>query len=304
MVDTPIPVVRLVPGRVEAVSGSTLGVNVGGTYPPVWWPAGYIPAAGDSVKVLMVDGTAVVHSPVVATERPLTGTVAGTASGGLVPVSTTAGTLQCRYVGTAPSSGALVRLDWQATAPWIWPSAAAATPTPPPDQGGGPTPPPVDQNGVLSVTALDSATWNTQYRNWTGQNGLNLTQGSWGAANYTGAWWYGTAPQQVAGRTVTRFQVRLGARRHIGSYNSPLALQVYRTTDLTRPGGDTNRVEGPTVITLAPDAGPAWVDLPVSMGQAIADSGGGLAIAGGSYGGVAGIGEDPASGQLFYDWKA
>src|SRR6185312_16829432 len=114
--DTPIPVVRLVPGVVEASAGAASGyplvVNVAGSYPPVWWPAGYIPTAGDAVKVLMVDGVAVVHSPVVATQRPLTGTVAGTAAGGTVPVTTVVGVLQCRYVGTPPAAGVLVRLDW------------------------------------------------------------------------------------------------------------------------------------------------------------------------------------------------
>lgn len=308
--DTTTPVVRLVPGVVQAEPGATgsypLAVNVGGTFPPVWWPAGYIPTLGDAVKVLLVDGIAVVHSPVTATQRPLTGTVQGTASNGQVPVTTAAGVLQCRFVGTAPAVGTLVRLDWQATTPWVWPSVAAPV-VPPgtgPPSGGGPTPPPTATTGALSVVALDSATWNARYSNWTGQNGLDLTQGTWSGTAYTGAWWYGSAPTQLAGRTITRFQIRLGGRRRIGNYNAALGLQLFITSDLSRPAGDTTRIVGPHVITLAPGQGPGWVDLPTSWGLHLATNGGGLAIAGGDYGGVVGIGGDPASGQLFFDWRA
>lgn len=302
MADTPIPVVRLVPGVVQGTAEG-LGVNVGGTFPPVWWPAGYIPTVGDAVKVLMVDGTAVVHSPVIVGQRPLTGTVAGTAVDGLVPVTTTAGTLQCRYTGTAPAVGVLVRLDWQSTTPWVWPSAASS-PTPPPDGGGGggggPTPPPNITTGTLSVASNDSGSWSAQ--GWSSFHASNLTQGSY-SGTYTGAWFYGAAPTQVKGSTITGFRVRLGARRRIGSYNANLGLNVYLTDDAIRPSGDTGRVAGPVTVTLPPNAGPQWLELPAAWGQAIADGQGGLGIAGGSYGGVTGVGVDPASGQIQLDWR-
>src|SRR3954462_14381806 len=96
-----------------------LGGNVNGPNPPVWWAAGYIPAAGDAVKVLMVDGTALVHGPVITDARPLTG-VAGTAAGGLVPITVGSSVYQARYTGAAPVVGSLVRLDWQGTQPWAW----------------------------------------------------------------------------------------------------------------------------------------------------------------------------------------
>lgn len=300
MGDTPTPVVRLVPGVVVAGTTGGLAVNVNGATPPVWWPAGYIPTVGDAVKVLMVDGTAVVHSPVVTTQRPLTGTVAGTPSAGTVPVDTTGGTLLCRFVGTAPAVGALVRLDWQATSPWIWPNAAASTPEGPGGGGEVPIPPPVTETGTLSVTALDSGSWSVQ--GWSSFHGTNLTQGTYSGSTYTGAWFHGSAPGQLAGRTITGFRLRHGARRRMGNYNSPLVLQVWRTTNSTRPPGDTNRVEGPATFTLGPNQPAGWVDLPPAWGAAIV-AGGGLAIAGGAYGGVVGIGEDGASGQLQIDWQ-
>jgi hypothetical protein len=282
--------------------GAALAVNVNGANPPVWWPAGYIPTVGDAVKVLMVDGTAVVHSPVITTQRPLTGTVSGTAANGTVAVVTTAGTLQCRYVGTAPASGALVRLDWQATTPWVWPSAAATTPDVPTDGGGGPTAPPTTETGTLSVVAQDSGTWSGRGV-WDSYYATHLTQGTYNSVAYSGAWFYGGAPAQIAGRRIGGFRLRLGSRRRMGNYNAALTLQVYRTTNNTRPGGDTTRVEGPATFSLAPGAGAQWVTLPAAWGQSIVDGGGGLAIAGGSYGGVTGVGEDAASGQLQFDWQ-
>lgn len=302
MSETPIPVVRLVPGVVapDVTTPGVLGVNVGGSFPPVWWPAGYIPTAGDAVKVLMVDGIAVVHSPVIIGQRPLTGTVAGAAAGGLVPVSTDAGTLQCRYTGTAPAVGVLVRLDWQSTTPWVWPSAASS-PTPPPDEGGGgPTPPPTTTTGTLAVASNDSGSWSAQ--GWSSFHGTNLTQGSY-SGTYTGSWFYGTAPTQVADAVITGFRVRLGARRRIGSYNSPLALNLWLTGNATRPPGDVNRTNGPVVVNLGPSNPAMWVELPADWGQAMATGGRGLGIAGGSYGGVDGIGVDPASGSIQLDWR-
>ena len=146
--------VRLAAGLVVLV-GSVLAVNIDGGLPPVVWPAGYIPTAGDTVRVLMVDGSAMVVGPVIAGQRPLTGTVSGSASSGTVPVTTTAGVLACRYTGTAPAIGVLVRLDWQSTTPWVWPSTAATIPDPDPGTGPdpGPAPPPVSGSGTLTVAA-------------------------------------------------------------------------------------------------------------------------------------------------------
>ena len=303
----PTPVVRLIAATVQPQPGSVTGyplvVNVGGSFPPVWWPAGYIPTDGDAVKVLLVDGVAVVHSPVVTTQRPLTGTVAGTPLAGLVPVTTVVGVLQCRYTGSAPASGVLVRLDWQATTPWVWPSAAS-TPLPPTGGGGGgnPDPPPVSGSGTLSVTAIDSGTYNTRYANWTGQNGLDLTQGTYSGTAYTGAWFYGNAPSQIAGASVAAARLRLGARRHMGNYNAPLDLTLWVTGNPTKPAGDTTRIAGPYVLTIPPGAGAGWYEIPQSFAAGIIP-GGGLAIAQGGYGGVVGIGADPASGQLEIDWR-
>lgn len=288
------------------VQASALAVNLDGGHPPVWWPAGYIPQLGDPVRVLLVNGTAVVLGPVIAGQRPLTGTVEGSPTSGTVPVSTSAGTLACRYVGTPPAIGALVRLDWGSTTPWVWPSTAATVPSllPGGDPGTGPAPPPASSAGTLSVTALDSGTRSSAGGGvWDPYYGTHLTQGSYGGRSYSGAWFYGAGPQQVAGRTVAGLRIRLGARRRIGSHNAALELHLWLHTSPSRPGGDVSRIAGPHGVVLAPGAGPDWHGLPADWGQHLANNGGGIAIAGSTYGGITGVGEDPASGQLQLDWR-
>lgn len=302
-----LSVVRLKAGVVVTVEGqSGFAVNVDGSLPPVTWPAGYIPTTGDAVRVLMVDGAGVVMGPVITTGlRPLTGTVQGAATSGTVPVTTDAGVLACRYVGTAPAIGALVRLDWQSTSPWIWPSTAATIPTPDPGTGGGttpPPPPPVTTSGTLTVTATDSGSW--QVGGTWAWAGTDVYQWRYGSARENrGAWFYGNGPRQLAGATVTRLRLRVGARLRIGDYNAALVAHMYRHTSTSRPTGDVARVEGPTNITLAPGQQPAFVDLPVAWGQALVDTGGGIAIAGSPYLAMSGVGDDPASGQLLIDWR-
>ncbi|GAA3218219.1 hypothetical protein ACFP63_08620 [Oerskovia jenensis] len=299
-----LSVVRLRAGVVVTLEGVPgHAVNIDGSTPPVAWPAGYIPTVGDPVRVLMVDGEAVVLGPVIRDGlRPLTGTVQGAATSGTVPVTTTAGLLQCRYVGTAPSIGSLVRLDWQSTAPWIWPSAAATIPPPLPGGGGtAPEPPPVSTSGTLTVTAIDSGSWQVGGSwAWAGTDVYQWRYGS--ARENRGAWFYGAAASQLAGATITGARIRLGARLRIGNYNGAAALHLYRHTNPGRPDGDVNRAAGPHDITLGPNAGPGWVTIPTEWGQALI-SGGGIAVTGSPYVGIAGVGSDPASGQLQLDWR-
>lgn len=298
-----LSVVRLKPSIVVAV-GAGFAVNVDGALPPVAWPAGYIPSVGDAVQVLMVDGSAVVLGPSITTgSRPLTGTVQGAASSGTVPVTTVAGVLQCRYVGTAPSIGSLVRLDWQSTSPWIWPSTAAVIPAPTPDPGAPtpPAPPPVQTTGTLTVTALDSGSW--QVGGTWAWAGTDVYQWRYGSNRENrGAWFYGHGAAQLAGATITGARIRLGARMPIGSSSAAQTLHLYRHTDASRPGGDVSRAAGPYDVLLAPGAPAQWVDIPAAWGQDLI-TGGGIAVAGSPYVGIAGVGSDPASGQLQLDWR-
>ncbi len=295
--------VSVVAGQVVATASGGLAVNLAGATPTVQWPGGYIPQAGDPVRVLLIGDTAVVLGPITATERPLIGTVSGAAAGGYVPVSTTAGTLQCRYAGTAPATSTVVFLDWQATTPRILsPGAVAATSADVVVPNAPAPPPPSPSSGTLTVPALDSATWNATYSSWSSYYGTKVLQGSWSSDALRGAWFYGSAPSRIAGKTITAARLRLGARLHVGSYSSTLDLQLYRHTSGTRPTGDVTRVAGPSAVTIAVDAAAGDVAIPTAWAQAIVDSGGGIGLSGGSYGGVYGVGDDPASGQLSLDW--
>lgn len=298
-----IPAVRVRSGRVVTLPAGGLAVNIDGAYPPVMWPAGYIPQAGDTVRVLYADGAATVLGPVTTGQRPLTGTVTAGPSSGRVTVSTTSGSVSARYVGTAPSISDVVRLDWQSTTPWVWPSAAVASAADPgPDPEDVPAAPSRPQTGTLSAAAVTSGTWSSAGA-WDSYYGSSVVQGSYNGRTYTGSWFYGDAPRRVAGRTITAARIRIGARRRMGNYNASIVLSLYRHTSPTRGSGDVARVEGPHDVTLGVNAGAGWVDLPTAWGQAIADAGGGVSVAGSTYGGVNGIGDDPASGQIQLDWR-
>lgn len=295
-----LPSIRSLPGIVVATEAG-LAVNVQGAMPPAKWPAGYIPTAGDAVDVWMLDGTARVLGPVIAGQRPGEGTVSGSASGGKVPVDTSAGTLLCRFMPPAPSLGSLVFLDWQQTTPRIL-GAAEAAPDPAPPPAPSPAPPKRPDRGTTRFSAIDSRTY--QVGSAWGFRGLSVVQWRYGSNRENrGAWFYGNGPTQLAGRTITKFSIRLGARQRIGSYNSPLVAHLYRTTNRTRPGGDVNRVAGPHDVTIPVNSPARWVALPAEWGQDIVDGGGGIGIAGSPYLGFDGIDVDPASGQLAFDWR-
>jgi hypothetical protein len=130
-----------------------------------------------------------------------------------------------------------------------------------------------------------------------------VVQGSYNGRSYSGAWFYGSAPRRVAGRTITGARLRLGARRSMGNYNASLTLSMWRHTSEILGSGDVSRVEGPHDVTIAANAPAQWVSLPTAWGQALADNGGGVGITGGSYGGVNGVSDDRESGLLQLDWR-
>lgn len=284
-----------------------LSVNVNGMTVPAPWPAAYSPAAGDAVTVIFADGTARILGPTSTGPRPLTGTVNAAASGGKIPILAGGSIYQCRYVGTAPATGALVRLSWDAVEPWIWPSAAAVVPPPLAPVVPPAPPPPPDTGpsvGTLALPAVASSTWRSD-SGW-GRWGTNLRQFRYGSeAESHGAWFYGATARQLAGRTITGARIYLPVRDRVGSYNAALAARLHRHTSDSQPGGDVSRVAGPESRTLAPIGnGPTgWVGLPEAWGQALVDSGGGIGISGSPYLGLVGVSDDAQSGLIHLDWR-
>lgn len=299
-----VPVIRSMPGLVVAKPAGLHAVNCDGAELSPSWQSGYIPQAGDAVTVILIDGSATAW-PVTRGARPGRGTVSGPASGGLLPVSTAAGVLRCMYTGTAPALNVEVFLDWQMTTPRVLAGTAVVVPppvTPPPPTVPPPAPPPVVSTGVLEVPAIDSATHSGSGSWWNSEDGVR--QGEWGGKSYQGAWFYGTQPAQARGLVVTRLRFRLGARRRMGGYNSPLELRFHLHGHATRPGSGPALSAGPHPVTIAPSYGGGdLIDLPVAWGQALVDNVGGIALSGGLYGGLAGRESDPNSGYLIFDWR-
>jgi hypothetical protein len=121
-----------------------------------------------------------------------------------------------------------------------------------------------------------------------------------------GAFFYAGSPTELAGRTITRVQCRMGARLSVGASNTGVNVNFYTHTSANKPGGDVTRTTGPTTILFPagwnPGPGDGWFDLPTTFGAALL-AGGGLAIAGDPYAGFAGRLQDPAAGQIKLDWS-
>jgi hypothetical protein len=300
---TYIPVVRLTAGTIVAADpGPGLVLNVDGAVTETTWNRNYIPQLGDSVKVLIVDGSSYVMGPVGVEAPPLTGVVSGSASLGVIPVTTDIGTVHARYTGSAQAIGTVVRLDWSSTTPWIWPGAVASMTPPAPVVPLPPAPPPSITSGVTTFNAFDSGSYQVGGTwGWAGYQPLQYRYGS--NRENRGAWFYGGAPSQLAGALITRMEFRSGARLRIGNYNNVETAHFYRHANNTRPSGDVTRTAGPYDVSFPPGAGPLWFDLPASFGQAIVDGGGGLGLFGAPYMGFAGIDSDAASGQIRLHWQ-
>lgn len=282
----------------------TFQVNLGGAIIDAWMPAGYIPRVDDPVRVLVTDQQAAVLGPYIPGARPLLGTVTGPAVSGRVPVDTVAGIIHARFVEPAPTSGELVRFDWQTTEAWVWPSTAAIAPEPDEGDDDTPTPPPPPpprrRTGTDTINARASSTWQASGAGW-GFFGQEVRTWRYGSApENRGAWFYGNGFSRLEGATITACEIYLPRRLRIGSYNNQLNAQIYRHTASTRPSGDVNRVQGPFArAARAVGAGATgWVELPASVGQALVDNGGGIGISGGSYLGFPGINTDSRSGRL------
>ena len=284
------------PGVVVTV-GTGLGVNVdGGIYSAPWWPATYVPAAGDPVRVLLCAGEASVLGPTIPGQRSATGTVAGSAVGGLLPVTVGAASIQCRYLGTPPTTGTLVLLSWESTTPWVIGSAAAYTPPTSTTAPTAPSAPPVSKSGTLILSAVDAGTYTLSWSK------SEVDQDTYAGYPHHGAWFYGSAPGQLAGATITAVSLRLGARLRIGSYNAAVTLGVYRVVQGSKSGIPTY-VDGPNAVTIGAGAPAQWVSLPASVGQNLVNAGsGGIGINGTGYAGLQGLDLDPASGQLALSW--
>lgn len=292
-------------GTVTTVDGVRM-VTAGGGPLLASWADPIVVDDGDSVDVLIYSagvGQSLVRVTGRSTTQPRTrtATVKTVPAGSPTIVVTAAGVdYDAEPVGGPYVAGDLVHLDWGAGRPRVIGKVTlTSVPVPPPP---APEQPPV-QTGQTSAPAV----WSRTY--WPGGgwgsvagDGQKVIQGTWKGATSTGAWFYGTPFTGLAGRTITRIRFRLGDRLPMGASNDPATFHFYAHTSPGQPAGDTNRVMGPYEWVAAPGQQRVWIDLPIDFAPAII-AGGGIAIAGEPYAGMAGVtAASPDSGSLIFDW--
>lgn len=301
-----LPSTVLRTGQVIKTAAGALAVSLGGTVQPARWADPVVVREGDPVLVALVSGglgqsEAIVLARLATSPRPGEASVTAAPVGSAtITVAADGVSYTAKFVGSyTPVVGDLVALSWQASVPYVIGEVGTTTaPTPPP----APVPPPGPSgSGTGRYAAIDSGTWNVTLGNWSSTHANSVVQGTYGGYTYTGAWFYGTSPAELTGRTITAVRFRLPGRRRIGSHNAAAAMHLYLHTSPAR-GGEPARIDGPTDFTVPPGYGGGdLVALPTGWGAQLV-AGGGIAVAGSPYAGFAGRGDDPESGRVELDW--
>jgi hypothetical protein len=212
------------------------------------------------------------------------------------------------YVDGAPprlvyAPGDQVYLTWDAAAPTILgiiPAVATVYVAPPPGPTGT-----TSGETALIATATDTygvggwGRWATSTR-----GGEDVYTGTQGGYTVTGAWFYGAAKPELAGKTITRIRFKVPARLNVGSYNAAVNINIYAHNSGSRPGGDVSRVAGPAVVGIGAGSGGGYIDLDVATFGPHLAAGGGISIAGGSYAGFNSRLDDPESGKILMNWSS
>lgn len=289
-----------------------LKVNVQGNVIAANWSDPMVVKAGDTVLVHLGIGRtghteAFVRAKVTSRPRPERGTVT------VVPPSSDTVTVQgsdgnnytARFVTSyTPTVGHNVLLSWWGAQPNII-GQVAATPapaaTPPPPPAPAPPPPPVTGLSVYAAGETNTLWPPGGWGSWAGGNG-RVYQGSYGSGQVYGAAFYHGSPSQLAGRTIDRVRFTLGPRISAGSFNSPVQVHVYLTSNASRPGGDVSVIDGPWNIVADPGQGLRDYDLPGSWGAHFLN-GAGLSFRGDPYAGFRGRNEHPDAFKLILDWR-
>lgn len=319
--------VRLESGFCEEGQRVSIGGNV---LAPIWLEH-VMAEPGDPLTLAIVDYTDSTSSPpyVLGVTRayvaqdpvlplPIEGTIKTWAAGALTAVvATTQGDKTAVVLSSyTPVVSDRVRLLWQ-TAPnggivcTALAKIGAVTPPEPPapppakPKPDKPTPPPAKPlSGSDIFPASNSGTWSTGTGSWNSRYGTDVMTGSgyYSPGSQRGAWFYHDKLSKLDGKTITKVQLWLPARRRVGNYNAPATFQVHLHTAKKRPGGDVTRVDSIT-ITLPANSSGRWVELPTTWG-ALLISGHGIGLAGGDYAGFDGVKDNSGSGRLRTYWEA
>ena len=308
---TPERQVTTYQGIMVQVAG-VLAVNVNGNVLPARWADPLVVAEGDVVLVEVSSGragqgAALVRSRRTDKPRPGTGTVATVPPSS--PTITVTGSDGLTYTAPfvasyTPVVGDPVLLAWNASVPSVQGKISVTTTPAPPPPPAVTVPPPTVTTGQNTYQATQSDTWwgPGGWGSWAG-GASRLYQGDYGSGPLTGAYFYAGSAGQLSGKTITRLRFRLGARRPVGSSNSPVTVHVYVHGSASRPGGNVSLVSGPYDIIVQPGQGLKDYDLPLGAAAGL-QAGGGLAITGDPYAGFEGRNQHPESGLLIMDWSS
>jgi hypothetical protein len=292
------------------VNSDGLKVNVSGNVIPAKVVDPLVVAPGDPVIVDVVgesrgQSTAWVIGRATGSFRPAQGTVTTVPVGSqTITVTGDDGTAYTAgFVASyTPTVGDKVILSWNASQPTVMGRVGAAAAAGSGNAGvSAPPAPPV--SGTSTYNAIDSGTlWAPGgWGSWAG-GGSHVYQGSWGSSGQlVGAWFYGGAASELAGRTITRIRFTLGRRRPVGSNNSPVTVHIKSHTSANRPGGSVTFGGGTVDVTADPYQDFREYDLPLSFASDL-QGGGGIGLYGDPYAGFDGVLARADSGLLIIDW--
>lgn len=300
---------------IVALPGGTTGwaVNLRGTVIAAAFVGAYTPTQGDTVRVLVSDGVATVLGQVHAVTPASYGTVVST-SGQTAQVSTESGTVTAWFGGSAPANGAIVRLDWQTSIPWILSSLVSA-----PGAGGSTAPPAPTQPTIQTriVVAARSGNWvsgdpsppsgGERYEDgWPEQGPATAPLGS-GILVYTGVWRYSASTlKSFNGKTLTSVRFFLPNRWRGEGYMTSSIIVHLATAN---PSFPISGVAAETTFSIPYSWKGGWLKLPIAFGNALKDDGfvilkaTGTGYIGSDSAAFAPISADPRSGQLEIKWS-
>ena len=293
-------------------SGSRWFANVRGKLLNARWLDPIQPVQGGQIVVAIAkdlygQSTAMVLGGYTEQPRPSTGVVLAVGVSEIVIAGEDGVTYTTdRYLGAIGDYAINDELyiTWDAAQPTILGKVSGATVTPdtPP-----PAPPPPQQTGTTTLIATASDTW-WGPGGWGSYatsrfGGEDVYSGTWYSNTVTGAWFYGAAKPELAGKTITRVRFKLPPRLPgAGDYNSTVTIHLYAHTNGSRPGTDVNRTVGPHDVAVVSGFGGDYIDLPTTFGAVLA-AGGGISIAGNPYVGFASRLKHAENGKILIDWS-
>lgn len=266
------PGVSVAPRIVTSVS--PLLVDVAGSPRPAVNASSAPLVVGDVVLTAQSGGVTRVLSSLAG--RPGRGTVTAVAAP-YATVSVAGVDIDLAYVGTAPTVGATVAIQWDAAGSYITGTLSTATVTQPGEAVSLAPPPAPAPSGATSytLTARAITVCSASGGSWTtwGSYGTTAVQGAWTGTGYkSGFFFYGSVFGGAAGRTCTAATVRLkrGAPGLGSSASIPAHLRLHTgaTKGATPPGLTADAESVTSGFGFGQEA---TVALPAAWGQKLLD---------------------------------